>query len=244
MSSRGVVLGTTVHNDAIAFQRHVRLAPNFIDIDAGKEDAYALFLDHPEWLCTLKGTPERCALKPGATVHQFVLTGVDASLTDDKAALKNVLDTCDTMFRREQFNVFGIGHSAESLQACFDLCDDMTLDISVVQEQYWPNARRRVEEIVLPIARDRRVRLEAIVDAGWTRDRALGLTWLSRHSMLQILPYVRSRDAIVMNSWDMDRDLSCCLSGRPLAPSELQRLEKNNDCLSTQHDQENSGYSQ
>jgi hypothetical protein len=229
MSSRAVVLGTTVHNDAIAFQRHVRMVPNFIDIDIGKEDAYALYLDHPDWMCTLKGTVERCTMPPKTTSHQFVLSDIDGADTRD---VKRVLEECDTMFRREQFNVFGIGHSPNSIQTCFDLCDDLTVDISVVQEHYWPDNRRHVEEMILPITKERRVRIEATVDAGWKRDRMLGLTWLSRHSMLQILPWVRAKDAIIVNSFDMDRDLTSCLCGRPLASSELQKLENFNDCLS------------
>ena len=226
MSSRAVVLGTTQDNDIDAFMKHVRMIPNFIDIEVGKDDIYGMFLDHPEWLCTVKGAPDVCHIHGGGS-HQFIMTGLDDTARD----VKDVMEECDTKFRREHFNLFGIGHSPNAIQACFDACDDLTLDISVVQEYYWPDRRRCVEQMILPITKDRRVRIEAMVDAGWKQDRILGLTWLSRHSMLQILPWVGSKDAIIMNSSDMDRDLLSCLCGRPLASSELQKLEKNNDCI-------------
>lgn len=228
MSSRAIVLGTAQDNDVDAFTNHVPMIPNFIDIEVGKDIEYAMFLDHPEWLCTVKGTPDTLLTTTyHPTSHQFVLTGLDDTTRD----VKNVLEDCDAMFRREHFNLFGIGQSPHTIQKCLDICDDLTLDISVVQQQYWPDQRRCVEQIILPITKDRCIRIEAIVDAGWKQDRMLGLTWLSRHSMLQILPWVGSKDAIVMNSDDMHRDLLSCLMGRPLASSELQKLEKNNDCI-------------
>lgn len=231
MSSRAVVLGTAVDNDVDAFMKHVSMVPNFIDIEIGREHVYTRYLEHPEWLCTLKGTIETCRLSPNQmTSHQYILQGLDGATPH---SLKRTLEICDDMFRQERFNVFGIGQSPGSLQTCLDICEDLTIDISVVQQHYWPDRRRDVEEIILPITKERRVRLEAVVEAEWAQDRKLGLTWLSRHSSLQILPWVRARDAIVFNSYAMDRDLASCLTGRPLAASELQRLEKNNDLLQT-----------
>lgn len=220
-SSRSVVLGTACQEpDIDAFITRVRTLPNFIDIEEHQLETYASFIEDPEWLCSVSGI-----VPAEYSVHQMLVTPTEHNVPE-------LLEMCDTMFRQERFNIFGLCDTTpEVLNTCLETLDDLTLDISTVQQPYWFDRRAVVEQHLMPVIRDRCIRFEAYVSPEWTEDRTLGLTWLTRHSALQILPYISAKDAVIMNSHQMEKDLLSSLYGRPLTHTELETLEKNNDCV-------------